>query len=94
MKQTPHAWYQRFAAYIGHLGFRASTSDTSLFVFKDHDSVAYLLLYVDDIILTASSQQFLQIVTDRLRSEFAMTDLVDLHHFLGISVCRGSSSVS
>jgi hypothetical protein len=30
-------------------------SDTSLFIYHHADGVAYLLLYIDDIILTASS---------------------------------------
>ncbi|XP_066374879.1 uncharacterized mitochondrial protein AtMg00810-like [Miscanthus floridulus] len=55
--------------------------------------MAYLLLYVDDIIVTASSPALLQHVTSRLHSEFAMTDLGDLHHFLGISVTRDSSGL-
>jgi hypothetical protein len=56
-----------------------------LFVYKDGDHVSYLLLYVD-IILTASSTKLLRHVTARLHSEFAMIDLGDLHHFLGIAV--------
>ncbi|WVZ98005.1 hypothetical protein U9M48_043498 [Paspalum notatum var. saurae] len=60
LKQAPRAWYQRFAMFLCLLGFVASASDTSLFVYKDRDSVAYLLLYVDDIILTASSLALLQ----------------------------------
>ncbi|WVZ64738.1 hypothetical protein U9M48_014215 [Paspalum notatum var. saurae] len=62
--------------------------DSSLFLYKDQDSVVYLLLYVDEIILTASSSTLLQHVTDRPHAEFAMTDLGDLHHFLGISITR------
>jgi len=87
LKQAPRAWYQRFATFIRHLGFTASASDTSLFVYKEGDRVAYLL-YVDDIILTASSTDLLHHIIQRLHSEFAMTDLGDLHHFLGISVTR------
>jgi len=60
---------------------------TYLFVYKEGDRVAYLL-YVDDIILTASSTDLLHHIIQRLHSEFAMTDLGDLHHFLGISVTR------
>ncbi|WVZ52386.1 hypothetical protein U9M48_003451 [Paspalum notatum var. saurae] len=52
---APRAWYQRFATYIRRVGFTVSTSDTSFFVFKEGSTIAYLLLYVDDIILTASS---------------------------------------
>ena len=88
LKQAPRAWYQRFAAHLRLLGFVASVSDTSLFVLKERDATAYLLLYVDDIILTASSSDLLQRIMARLHSEFTMTDLDDLHHFLGISVTR------
>ncbi|GJR52184.1 RNA-directed DNA polymerase, eukaryota [Tanacetum coccineum] len=47
--------------------------------------LAYLLLYVDDIILTASSTALLQRIIDSLHGEFAMTDLGSLKYFLGIS---------
>ena len=53
---------------------------------KERDATAYLLLYVDDIILTAPSSDLLQRIMARLHSEFAMTDLGDLHHFFDISV--------
>ena len=48
--------------------------------------MAYLLLYVDDIILTASSDSLLRSIIKSLSAEFNMTDLGDLHHFLGIAV--------
>jgi len=57
-------------------------------VYKSGSSTAYLLLYVDDIVLTASLTELLQTIIGRLHSEFAMTDLGDLHHFLGISSTR------
>ena len=73
--------------------FASSASDTSIFVYKDGTSIAYLLLYVDDIVLTASSMAFLQQIIGRLHSEFAMTDLGTLHHFLGISVTRSADGL-
>jgi len=48
--------------------------------------VAYLLLYVDDIVLTASSSALLQQTISALQQEFAMKDLGQLHHFLGLTV--------
>jgi len=92
LKQAPRAWNQRFSNFICSIGFTTSKSDASLFVYKAGDNMAYLL-YVDDIIVTASSPALLQHVTSRLHSEFAMTDLGDLHHFLGISVTRDSSGL-
>ncbi|GJZ82660.1 ribonuclease H-like domain-containing protein [Tanacetum coccineum] len=62
--------------------------------FPNHGSqVAYLLLYVDDIILTASSTTLLQQLIDSLHREFDMTDLGALNYFLGISVVRHSTGL-
>ncbi|GJU85533.1 ribonuclease H-like domain-containing protein [Tanacetum coccineum] len=52
---------------------------------------AYLLLYVDDIVLTTSSHDLLQQIIRSLHQEFAMTNLGSLIYFLGISVTRDSS---
>jgi hypothetical protein len=93
LKQAPRAWYQRFATFLRKLGFVASTSDMSLFIFRDGTSLAYLLLYVNDIVLTASSSALLQRIMTRLSSEFAMTDLGALHHFLGIAVMCSSDGL-
>jgi hypothetical protein len=57
-------------------------SDTSLFVYRRGADTAYLLLYVDDIVLTASSTPLLRRVISALQQEFAMKDLGELHHFL------------
>ncbi|KAL4587848.1 hypothetical protein LXL04_000722 [Taraxacum kok-saghyz] len=62
--------------------------------FQRHDDhIAYLLLYEDDIILTGSSPQLLTRITDILSSEFSMTDLSDLHYFLGVSATRSKSGM-
>ncbi|GJW61760.1 ribonuclease H-like domain-containing protein, partial [Tanacetum coccineum] len=51
---------------------------------RQGSQVAYLLLYVDDIILTASSTALLQHLIDSLHREFDMTDLGELNYFLGV----------
>ncbi|KAM0860287.1 hypothetical protein ACQ4PT_046643 [Festuca glaucescens] len=74
-EEAPRPWYQRFALFAHRLGFVASKSDVSLFIYKHGQELAYILLYVDDIVITASSGHLLQQLTQRLHSEFAMTDL-------------------
>ncbi|WVZ97098.1 hypothetical protein U9M48_042658 [Paspalum notatum var. saurae] len=86
LKQAPRVWYSRFASFLVTLGFTEAKSDTSLFVYRRGDEIAYLLLYVDDIVLTASSQHLLQRIITSLQQEFAMKDLGVLHHFLGVTV--------
>lgn len=86
LKQAPRNWFLRFTSYIRSLGFQASKADTSLFILHTSTNTAYLLLYVDDIILTANSNQFLSSIILSLCREFSMTDLGPLRHFLGIQV--------
>ncbi|GKC06883.1 ribonuclease H-like domain-containing protein [Tanacetum coccineum] len=50
--------------------------------------VAYLLIYVDDIILTTSCPTILQQIIGSLSNEFDMTDIGVLNYFLGISADR------
>jgi hypothetical protein len=75
------------------MGFVASITDTSLFVLRSGHDMVYLLLYVDDIIIPASSTPLLQRLLDRIHSEFAMTDLGDLHYVLGIAVTHSSDDL-
>jgi hypothetical protein len=90
LKQAPRAWFQCFATYAWSIGFLESKSDASLFILHKGTTTAYLLLYVDDIILTASSTSALHSLINLFTKEFAMKDLDPLHHFLGISVSRTS----
>nr|GEX59826.1 copia protein [Tanacetum cinerariifolium] len=86
LKQTPRAWFQRFSSYVIRVGFQHSKTGSSLFVFHRGSDIAYLLLYVDDIILIASSSAFLQRIIASLHSEFAMMDLGSLNYFLAIDI--------
>ncbi|GJX76799.1 ribonuclease H-like domain-containing protein [Tanacetum coccineum] len=88
LKQAPRAWFQRFAGYALRVGFTSSRCDSSLFIYQHGTEVAYLLIYVDDIVLTASSTALLQCIISSLHKEFDMTDLGALNYFLGISVTR------
>lgn len=89
LKQAPHAWYQRFVDFVATIGFSHSTFDHSLFFFyKNGCDTAYILLYVDDIILTASTDRLRKHFMTQLGSEFAMKDLGPLSLFLGIAITR------
>jgi hypothetical protein len=48
--------------------------------------MVYLSLYIDDIVLTASSTTLLQKTISTLKQKFTMKDLGPLHYFLGVFV--------
>ena len=93
LKQAPRAWYSRFASYLLSLEFVEAKLDTSLFIYGHGSDTVYLLLYVDDIVLTASSDELLRRTIGALQREFAMKDLGELHHFLGMQVQRIGDSL-
>ncbi|XP_021732272.1 uncharacterized protein LOC110699085 [Chenopodium quinoa] len=91
LKQAPKAWYQRFANFLIKLGFVIAKSDNSLFTFWQGDDMAYLLLYVDDIILATSSDRLRTGIISQMQTEFPMSDLGPLSYFLGIAITRKPS---
>ena len=93
LKQAPRAWFDRLRAALLEWGFKNTKSDTSLFFLKTKSQVTFLLIYVDDIIVTGSDINFLQLFTQKLNESFALKDLGDLHYFLGVEVYRDESGM-
>jgi histone deacetylase 1/2 len=55
LKQAPRAWFARLSIKLTALGFIPSKADTSLFLYDNPGVTVYVLIYVDDIIVTSSS---------------------------------------
>ncbi|KAK9166111.1 hypothetical protein Scep_001302 [Stephania cephalantha] len=53
LRQAPRAWFDQLRSSLSW-GFRNSTADTSLFIHKQGSCITYLLIYVDNILLTGS----------------------------------------
>ena len=54
LKQAPRQWFDRLKSTLLQFGFVGSKSDSSLFIYWQQMHIVYLLVYVDDIILTGS----------------------------------------
>jgi histone deacetylase 1/2 len=93
LKQAPRAWYSRLSSQLIALGFFASKSDTSLFIYRKSHITIFMLIYVDDIIVASSSQSATDALLRDLSKEFALKDLGDLHYFLGIEVHKVSDGI-
>ncbi|PRQ23475.1 putative RNA-directed DNA polymerase [Rosa chinensis] len=83
LKQAPRAWFQRMSSFLLSVGFRHSKADSSLFIYQHGLHTIFFLLYVDDIVITGSSDQLLQSFIDALGRGFDIKDLGPLHYFLG-----------
>lgn len=62
-------------------------------MFNNGKELAYILLYVDDIIITGSSSNLVNSSISALSSVLDISDLGRLHHFLGISVTYNDTGI-
>lgn len=86
MQHAPRAWNSKFTSYLTVWCFKASASDTSLFVKQDESDIVILLLYVDDVILTGSNYIKVQKVVQGLLEIFESKNMGQLTYFLGLQV--------
>ena len=93
LKQAPHAWFQRLSSFLIQLGFYCSRADTSIFIFHKHSDIIYLILYVDDIIITGNNSSLLDSFTCKLNFEFTTKDLGPLSYFLGLEATTTSDNL-
>lgn len=93
LKQAPRAWYIELTTFLLSVGFRKSRADPSLFVYNHHNVLAYLLVYVDDFVLTGNNSSFLTQFVSTLSNRFSLKDLGPLHHFLGVEVIPTKSGL-
>jgi hypothetical protein len=93
LKQAPRAWYSILSSKFQMLGFVPSKGDTSLFFLSNKHVSMYVLIYIDDIIVSSSSQGATDALLKNLERDFALKDLGELHYFLGIEVTKTKEGI-
>jgi histone deacetylase 1/2 len=93
LKQAPRAWYTELRVFLLSLGFVNSTADASLFIYHKQGVTVYLLVYVDDIIVTGSSSAALSKIIATLAARFSLKDLGCLSYFLGVEVIPSAAGM-
>ncbi|VVA27208.1 PREDICTED: Retrovirus-related Pol poly from transposon, partial [Prunus dulcis] len=93
LKQSPRAWFGRFAASMRKSGYVQSNLDHTLFLKRCKGKLTALIIYVDDMIVTGDDQAEIQNFQKYLASEFEMKSLGDLKYFIGIEVARSKHDI-
>jgi hypothetical protein len=86
LKQAPRAWHDALKGFVLSYGFTMSLSDSSLFIYNREGIQAFLLVYVDDLILTGSHPLFLKSFMKELSTRFSIKYLGYPHYFLGVEL--------
>ena len=94
LKQSPKAWFARLSDKLYQFGFTSSKADTSLFIFHHGGILIYMLVYVDDIVITGSSKSAIDKLVQALACSFPIKDLGRLSYFLGLEVIHNSGGIT
>ena len=84
LKQSPHCWNVVLDDHRCDIRFTQSTSDPC--IYTSVGGSVLLAVYVDDVLLTAKSEQRMSEVKQAISNRFAMKDMGELKYFLGMTV--------
>uniref|UniRef100_A0A2N9G9A2 Integrase catalytic domain-containing protein n=1 Tax=Fagus sylvatica TaxID=28930 RepID=A0A2N9G9A2_FAGSY len=93
LKQAPRAWYHELRTFLLSSGFKNSHADTSLFVLTTAAQKMYILVYVDDLIITGDNTKMIDSFVDGLAHRFSIKDLGQLSYFLGVEVVPNQQGI-
>jgi hypothetical protein len=94
LKQSPKAWFDKLSRALVQFGMKQCYSDYSIFTLLTAKGRVFLIVYVDDIIVTGDDQQGIAELKAYLQSQFHTKDLGQLRYFLGIEVARNDKGIS
>jgi hypothetical protein len=94
LKQSPHACFDKFSKAVVSHGMTRSQTNHSVFFKKTKIGIVILVVYVDDIVITGSDKEGIEILINHLNSSFLTKYLGKLRYFLGIEVARSKAGIS
>lgn len=92
LKQRSRQWYLTFGESLAKFGFCMSQYDSCVFVrMQENKALIYLLLYVDDMLISGPDSNEIIKVKNLLKANFEMKDLGAAKKILGMYIVRDRS---
>ena len=89
--QASRSWNKRFDSVIKAYGFIQTYGEACIYKKVSGSSVAFLILYVGDILLIRNDIDFLDSIKGYLNKNFSIKDLGEATYVLGIKIYRDRS---
>lgn len=91
LKRAPKYWYEKFHDFMLSQKFVKSDNDHCLYFRITETSKLYLLIFVDDLVLTGSDSKQIDDLKSEMNKNFKMKDLGPVSYYLGISISQNTS---
>src|SRR3954463_14299455 len=91
LKQASWSWNQCFDKVIKNFGFIQNYKEVCIYKKASGSSIAFLVLYVDDILLIGNDIELLESIKGYLNNSFLMKDLGESAYKLSIKISKDRS---
>jgi hypothetical protein len=81
--QAARQWWKKFKEVLDTLNYIPSRADPWLFIKKENDKRAYLIIYVDDGGMICETRKDVKELIDKLSKHFVVKDLGNMETFVG-----------
>ena len=88
LKQASRSWNMRFDTAVKSYGFEQNVDEPCVYKRIINSTVAFLVLYVDDILLIGNNVGYLTGIKNWLATQFQMKDMGEAQYVLGIQIVR------
>uniref|UniRef100_A0AAV1TRR0 Reverse transcriptase Ty1/copia-type domain-containing protein n=1 Tax=Peronospora matthiolae TaxID=2874970 RepID=A0AAV1TRR0_9STRA len=89
LKQASRVWNATFDEFVYSIGFQVSDFDPCLYINTLVGHRVFVLVYVDDVLMTGSSLELIARTKNDLKTRFEMTDSGKCAFALGIEILDG-----
>ena len=86
LKQASLAWFNELKKFLLSVGLQSNIIDPCLFFRVHGDEKLFVLVYVDDLIIVASSDEILDEFEKELTSKFKANNVSEMDSFLGLEI--------
>ena len=86
LKQAARAWNDAIHSVLMSTKFNQSRADPCFYFKREKEHWCYILIYVDDLIVTSKNLNMIEFVQTTLSSKFEMKNLGNVKNYLGLEV--------
>ena len=90
LKQAPLCWSNKLKDVLNQMGFFSTKADPCIYTRKDADSLSYVLIYVDDMLVASKDLEKVEQIKEQLKVKLEIKDLGEISTFLGVDFKKTS----
>ncbi|KAD3336127.1 hypothetical protein E3N88_31646 [Mikania micrantha] len=93
LRQAPRAWNIKLDRSLKEFGFNRCVHEQAVYKMHNSGSILVYGVYVDDLIVTGSSEKDIVVFKEKMKTIFEMSDMGRLSYYLGLEVDQDKDGI-